>query len=89
MTTRLKPRTEWTRQEIVTHALRSCALAVDPNGLLKSLADEINLHETTFSRWIAQGYVPWHRARFLQRKFGKSRVCASELCPAEYRRNAR
>jgi len=79
-----KPREEWTRQEIVSHALRSCALQIDPKlGRLKVLAEAMNRHETTISEWIAAGRVPAPSARWLQRRFGKKLADAAELCPPD------
>ena len=79
-----KPRSEWTRQEIVSHALRSCALRIDPkHGRLKVLAEAMNRHETTISEWIALGRIPSNSANWLQRRFGKALANAAELCPPE------
>lgn len=64
-----------TRQEIISLCLRKCALEVDPRrGLLKTLAAHCDLHETTFSVWQSQGYIPLKSAKMLRRKFGKKLV---------------
>lgn len=69
-----------TRQEAVSVCLRSCALVVDPRrGLLKSLADEMDLHETTLSVWIREGRIPPKSAKRLLRRFGKKLVDLSAV----------
>jgi hypothetical protein len=84
----VKPREEMTRQEIVSFALRQCALLCDPkHGHLKSLAAVIDAHEVTLSVWIGQGYVPEHQVRKLQKKFGKKNAPLDDLCPVEFRRS--
>lgn len=66
-------------QERVALCLRKCALEIDPRqGLLKALAQHIDMHETTLSMWQAQGYIPRKSARMLQRKFGK-RLANAEI----------
>ena len=83
----IKPRSEMTRQEVVSVILRSCALLVDPrNGHLRSLAVALELHEVTLSNWIAQGFVPEFQVQKLQRKFGSQAAPLDDLCPVENRR---
>lgn len=83
----IKPRDEMTRTELVSYILRSCALLVDPRlGLLRSLAETLEVHEVTVSAWIAQGYVPQHQALKLNKRFGEH-APVDDLCPAEFRRN--
>lgn len=87
MTQVVKPKADMSRQELVSFILRSCALQIDPRfGHLKSLAADMESHEVTLSNWITQGYVPFHKARKLERKFGKKIASADELCPDEFRR---
>lgn len=82
-----KPKENMSRQELVSFILRNCALLVDPrNGHLKSLAPVVDSHEVTLSNWIAQGYVPLHKARKLEAKFGKDNAPMDDLCPEEFRR---
>lgn len=76
-----------TRQDLVSFILRNLALRIDPrNGHLKSLAPLLDTHEVTLSNWIAQGYVPFHKARKLEAKFGKVHAPIDDLCPEEFRR---
>lgn len=66
---------ERTPQEHVAYCLRMCALRIDPlNGYLKDLATELDLHETTLSKWKREGRIPLKAARRLQRRFGKRLV---------------
>jgi hypothetical protein len=79
-------RVSMTRQELVSHHLRSLALRVDPvYGQLKMLAADIDVHTTTLSAWIAQGYVPEFQVRKMLRRYGKKYVILDDLCPVEYR----
>lgn len=74
-----------TRSEIVSWHLRRMARKVDPeNGLLSRLAEEIEVHPTTVSDWIAQGYLPSFQVKKLHRRFGKL-APMDDLCPAEHR----
>lgn len=83
----VRTREQMTREERVSFVLRQCALLVDPrNGYLKSLADVLEIHEVTLSVWIKQGYVPFHQAKKLQKRFGKKRAPVDELCPTSFRR---
>ncbi len=84
----LKPRSEWTRNEVVGFHLGVLALHVDPlNGQLNVLADALELNAMTLTRWKAQGYVPFHQVKRLQKRYGKKLVPEDELCPVEYRGN--
>jgi hypothetical protein len=75
------------RSEIVSLALRRCALACDPlNGHLKVLAKRLGVHHVTLSVWIKQGYIPAVSADEIERQFGKSNADAGILCPANRRR---
>jgi hypothetical protein len=81
-----KHREKPTRQEIVSNRLRKLAKLADlDNGYLKVLADRLDVHQTTISAWIAQGYVPVFQVRKLQRRFGKRCAPLDELCPEEFR----
>ena len=81
-----KPRDSLTRSEIVSNRLRKLAKLADlDNGYLKILADRLDVHQTTISAWIAQGYVPVFQVRKLQRRFGKRHAPLDELCPPEFR----
>lgn len=83
-----KTRVSMTRKELVSHHLRVLALRVDPvNGYLTSLAEELDVHTTTLSAWISQGYVPLFQCRKMQKKFGRRFVDLDDLCPAQYRNN--
>lgn len=83
----VKPRSEMTREELVSFVLRNCALLCDPrNGHLRSLAAAISVHEVTLSVWIKQGYVPLPQVRVLQSKFGRKNAPTDDLCPIEFRR---
>lgn len=63
--------------EIVRHHLLKMALVVDPShGRLNHLCDEIDVHPTTVSQWIKQGYIPSFQLRKLEKRFG-------ELAPVE------
>ena len=63
------------RQTVVAFVLRQCALAVDPRyGKLSVLAEEVDVHYTTLSLWIQQGWVPTRAAKRLQRRFGKKLI---------------
>lgn len=60
------------RKAIVSLILRQCALRVDPlSGHLSKLADALDVHALTPSRWISEGRVPKKAARRLQKMFGK------------------
>jgi hypothetical protein len=84
----LKPRDQWTREEVVGFHLNMLALHVDPkDGLLTTLAMAIEVDPVTLGRWKAQGYVPWHQVVRLQKRYGKKLVPENELCPAENRRS--
>jgi len=82
----LKPKEEWTRQETVSFYLRTLALHVDPdNGRIQALALALEINKLTLYRWKAQGYVPWHQVKKMQRRYGKKLVPENELCPVENR----
>lgn len=84
--TPVKPRDSLTRSEIVSNRLRKLAKLADlDNGYLKVLADRLDVHQTTISAWIAQGYVPMFQVRKLQRRFGNRSAPLDELCPEEFR----
>lgn len=60
-----------TPSEVVKHHLLTMALVVDPgNGRLEHLAEAIELHPVTLSKWIAQGYIPDFQLRKLVNRFG-------------------
>jgi hypothetical protein len=68
------------RQTLIALCLRKCALEVDPRqGLLKTLAEHVEMHVTTLSMWTSQGYIPRKSARMMQRKFGKKLANAEIL----------
>lgn len=72
MSTKKEPLTP---HERVSLCLRSCALVLDPRkGHLKSLAADLEVHETTLSLWMREGRVPPHQARRLRKRFGKTLV---------------
>lgn len=84
----LKPRGQWSRTEIISFHLNVLALHVDPlHGRLTTLADALEINPITLSRWKTQGYVPWHRVKYLQKRYGRKLIPEDELCPVEYRRN--
>lgn len=73
------------RSEIVSYHLRRMAKKADPvNGWLMVLADDLEVHPTTISDWIAQGYIPQHQCKRLHKRFGKL-APFDELCPLENR----
>ena len=81
-----KTRETMTRNELISHHMRRLALIADPvNGHLSKLADHIEVHATTISAWIAQGYVPWFQCKKIQKRFGRKLVPLDELCPEEFR----
>ena len=64
-----------TRVEIVSKALRTLALEVDPRGgSLRALAEEISVHPVTVSDWIAAGHVPDFQVAKLVKRFGEEMV---------------
>lgn len=84
----LKPREQWTREEVIGFHLALLALHVDPkHGRLNALADAIEINPITLGRWKTQGYVPWHQVQRLQKRYGKKLVPEDELCPLDYRRS--
>lgn len=77
-----------TRTQLVSYHLRLLALNLDPEtGHLTKLAEEIEVHPTTLSSWIAQGYVPYFQFKKLRKRFGKKMVPLDDLCPEEFRSN--
>ena len=77
---RLKKQT-MTRQEIVrAHLLRMARRVDRDHGHLQSLADAIEVHPTTISDWINQGYIPHVQCKRLHKRFGKL-APVDELCP--------
>lgn len=81
-----KTRDKVARSEVVSLHLRRLAKRADPeNGYLLSLAEFIDVHQTTISAWVAQGYVPLFQVRKMQKKFGRKHVPLNELCPEEFR----
>ena len=63
------------RTTIVSLCLRQCALIVDPkNGHLTKLAEHLDLHPVTLSKWLSDGRVPRKSAKRLARVFGKKFV---------------
>lgn len=84
---RQKREKKLSRSEIVSLALRQCALLCDPkSGHLKVLAKRLDVHHVTLSVWIRQGYVPELHAENLQKEFGAQFADANVLCPADRRR---
>lgn len=84
----LKPRDQWSRQDVVAFHLRTLALHVDPlRGEIKALADAIEVNPITISRWATQGFVPLHQVKRLQKRYGEKLVPGDELCPAANRRS--
>lgn len=68
-------KSEMTPNERVSRCLRLCALKLDPlRGHLKTLAAELDVHETTLSLWIREGRVPEKAARRLLKMFGPELV---------------
>lgn len=64
-------KSDLTPNERVSRCLRRCALVIDPlRGHLKTLAAELDVHETTLSLWIREGRVPDKAARRLLKQFG-------------------
>ena len=81
-------RDSMSRNDLVSHHLRVLALIVDPRkGQLNRLAAEMDVHPTTVSAWISQGFVPWFQCKKLQKRFGKKKVALDDLCPEEFRFN--
>lgn len=81
-----KTRETLSRNDLVSHHLRVLALIVDPRkGQLNRLAEAIEVHPTTLSTWIEQGYVPLFQCKKMERRFGKKKVLVDELCPEEFR----
>jgi hypothetical protein len=81
-----KARDALSRTDLVSYCLRLLALNVDPgNGHLTKLAEAIDVHPTTVSAWIGQGYVPMFQCKKLQKRFGQKAVPLDDLCPHEFR----
>lgn len=83
-----KTRDSLSRNDLVSFHLRRLALIADPaNGQLLKLADDIGVHPTTLSNWIAQGCVPWFQCLKIQRRFRRfvSITDLDELCPEDCR----
>lgn len=84
-----KTRDSLTYSELVSHHLRRLALLVDPaSGHLSALAETINVHPTTLSTWIAQGYVPLFQVaklQKLQKNFDNKPIPTDELCAEQFR----
>lgn len=60
------------RSDIVAWHLRRMARKADPdNGYLTAVAELIDVHPTTISDWIAQGYIPMFQVKKLHKRFGK------------------
>lgn len=79
----IKPTDSMSREEIVSLALRQCALLLDPRyGRLSVLAEEFNLHENTLGIWIRNGRVPPKMCKRLLDKFGKRYVDFKQLVDA-------
>ena len=73
--TPITPPDDADRTTIVSLCLRQCALIVDPkNGHLTKLAEHLDLHSVTLSKWISDGRVPRKSAKRLARRFGKKFV---------------
>lgn len=69
------------RSDIVRAHLLRMAKRVDPDaGLLQNLAAAIDVHPTTISDWIAQGYIPHFQCKKLHKRFGKL-APVDDLCP--------
>lgn len=84
----LKPREQWSREEIIGFHLGLLALHIDPlHGRLNVLADAIEIDPITVGRWKSQGYIPWHQVKRLQKRYGKKLIPEDALCPAEHRRS--
>jgi hypothetical protein len=83
----MSKRRKLTRSEIVSRILRSLAIEVDPKtGHLTKLAEHIDKHPVTLSKYITQGYVPEDVVKSLQETFGVEAVRMDELCPVQFRR---
>lgn len=83
-----KPRSEWTREEVVGFHLHQLALHVDPrDGKLNLLADAIEVDPITIGRWKSQGYIPWHQVQRLKKRYGEMLIPEDDLCPADFRRS--
>jgi len=68
------------REDFISFTLRQCALSVDPRyGKLSSLAQSLDMHESTLHVWVRNGRIPKKAARILQRKFGKKLANAEIL----------
>lgn len=81
----MKPRDQWTREEIVGFHLTTLALRIDPEkGRWTELAAAIEVDPITLTRWKTNGYVPWYQVRRLRTRYGEELV-PDELCPVEYR----
>lgn len=75
MISKTEPSDDLTPQEHVALCLHSCALRVDPlHGHLKQLAAELDLHETTLSKWKRDGRIPLKAAKRLRKRFGAKLV---------------
>lgn len=78
-------RATMSRSEIVAYHLRRMAKRIDPiTAHYVKLAEEIGVHQTTMSDWIAQGYVPHFQCKKLHRRFGKL-APLDDLCPVSHR----
>ena len=58
------------RSALVSRCLRQCALKIDPQAQLKTLAKKIDVHPVTLSVWIRDGRIPAKSARVLLAAFG-------------------
>lgn len=73
------------RSDVVSWHLKRMARKVDPeHGYMSSLAEALELHPTTLSDWVAQGYVPMFQVRKLHRRF-KKLAPVDDLCPPQNR----
>lgn len=62
---------DMSREEIVSVALRQCALILDPRyGRLSILAAKLELHDNTLTTWMRNGRIPPKRCRQLHKLFG-------------------
>jgi hypothetical protein len=78
-------RARMTRPQVVAWHLRRMARKVDPDkGHLARLAEHIEVHPTTLSDWMSQGYIPMFQCKKLHRRFGKL-APIDDLCPPENR----
>lgn len=57
-------------QQRMTYVLRRCALELDHDGELTTLADEMGVSPSTLTRWQRTGFMPRTKARWLERRFG-------------------